>query len=429
MFLTKELEDIFQNILEDSKKSSFELLEKYKNSEEYVELSAKIENISNNKYNNYSTLRNRCSSMSDVEFFEKEVNNQFKKIIAKIISEYSEILSKEVIDKLKSLILEIVYDEKDNHDISVTSKGIKINLFKVLKDKDLYSSIINTIGTLPHELFHFIFSMLKPGFEVDERMVYELPDGRVGSVLGMVGHMLNEGFVEKLSSEFCEENDIFYIPSPKYICLTKLCTYIMKNCDISLEDLTKYNYEDIFKLFSNEVVEKYKEVEREEYIYNFEVRLNDDTELDLSTEEGIKSYNQKLSSIEIEEIRKVLYFESETELLYESLKMIKGSKLLRFMFKDDNCILSIYKIDNGNILHQSVYDVDNIFIDALLKNYIHRFCDYNNVLDYNITSKSNENYDIQIIFTSGIFIIENININLVYSLEELLQKENGQFVK
>lgn len=90
----------------------------------------------------------------------------------------------------------------------------------------------------------------------------------------MVGHMLNEGFVEKQSSEFCQRNNIYYSPNPTYIQFTKLCDYIMKNNPtINEQFLINNNYDGVLKVFSSAAQEKYKETERLEYIENFKVQM------------------------------------------------------------------------------------------------------------------------------------------------------------
>ena len=149
------------------------------------------------------------------------------------------------------------------------------------------------MGTMPHEIFHFIFQILKPKQLADERMVFKLADGNTASSLGMVGHMLNEGFVEKLSSDFCEKNGIFYTISPSYIQFVNLCDYIMQhNHQVTETFLMKHNYEDVLRLCSPEVVEAYKQTERTEYANNFKLKLKDGSYREIKPEEIVRSFNQ-----------------------------------------------------------------------------------------------------------------------------------------
>jgi hypothetical protein len=133
-------------------------------------------------------------------------------------------------------------------------------------------------------------------------MVYDLANGEQATVNGMVGHMLNEGFVEKQSSEFCQKSNIYYCPSPTYIQFTKLCEYIMKvNPNINEQFLMKNNYEGILESFSQEAREKYKETERTEYIRNFELNTSSGKKRNISMQEVISSYNVKIEPLKKEE--------------------------------------------------------------------------------------------------------------------------------
>lgn len=293
--LTTELQEIFSRIARDSKYSSSELLKIYGTNPEFQEFEKYLHIQWQQLVQQIKNERQQHSEMSDQDFFKFQVKQFSTKIIDNIKNDYNSQLTPSILDRLNKFDLEVKYDENFEHDItSYADKGIiSINTAYFAKNKTLEEQIAQAMGTMPHEIFHFVFKMLKPEDKVDERTIYQLADGTIASNFGMVGHMLNEGFVEKLSIDFCKRNNMFYTISPSYINFVNLCDYIMKNIpQLNEEFLMRHNYEDILKLCSPEVVEAYKQTERIEYANNFKLKMQDGTYRMVKPNEIVDSFNQ-----------------------------------------------------------------------------------------------------------------------------------------
>lgn len=278
MELTNELLKIFKNISIDSKYSSRELVKKYKNDKRFEKYLKKSQKSKNKEILKLQEQIIQSNVGSDIDIFLNIINNQIKYIVSKIKEEYGDILTQEKLQKLDNIKLEIINDENYKHDFSAAHDENKliINMYYFGKengnDISFNDKILLVLGTLSHEIFHFLIQMLSEKDNIKEKMIYTLKNGEEKTVNGMVGHILNEGFVEKISTNFCEKYDIYYNLSPSYISFVDLCTYLMKkNSEIDVNFLFNNNYEEIFKLFSPEVLDCYKEVERYEYVRNFQI--------------------------------------------------------------------------------------------------------------------------------------------------------------
>ena len=296
LHMTPELQIIFDDIIRDSSYSSRDLINIYQSDQNFAMFFKEIMLKNEQMKNNIINLRKQHSDMNESDFFRSVVVNHTKSIIEAIKKEYIGILSPEQIDRLNKFQLEITYDEKFEHDITAHSEKniISINTAYFGKGKSIEEKIVLAMGTMPHELFHFVIQMLKQKEICDERMVYELSNGEMVKNLGMVGYILNEGFVEKISSDFCKRNGLFYSINPSYIQYVNLCNYIMRNnSQITEEFLIKNNYEGIFNNFAQDVLDRYKDVERTAYINNFSLKMADGTYRKIKPEEVVKSYNQR----------------------------------------------------------------------------------------------------------------------------------------
>lgn len=298
--LTPELMEIFNCIERDSKLSSSELARYYLNYPEYQQLFRNMEIQSNQIKEQIRQLRIQNSQMSDSDFFKAVINNHSKTIIEYIKKDYGDKLTPEVLERLNNFNISIINNPEVRGDMTAHPEKfqVEINEAHFATDvKDIESKIVRAMGTMPHEIFHFVYRILKDENHCDERMVYNLANGDQATCLGMTGHMLNEGFVEKLSTDFCKRNNIYYTISPTYIQFTKLCDYIMKtNPEVNESFLIKNNYEGILKKFSPEAREKYKETERTEYLRNFKLKTTSGERRKIDDHEVISSYNESVKT-------------------------------------------------------------------------------------------------------------------------------------
>lgn len=150
----------------------------------------------------------RGINLTDAELMKRELEEYLAIIVDLINQEYAEYIPLDRLKKLNDMCSDngvlVIDDSKDRHDFSAFEENGKVivNLANIGKTKenpnpDIFTKIACAKGILPHELFHIIINMLKPSELADERMVISLTNGEEIHSLGMVGFMLNEGFVEK----------------------------------------------------------------------------------------------------------------------------------------------------------------------------------------------------------------------------------------
>lgn len=296
--LTPELAEIFNNIKRDSNYSSRELLEVYSSDPEVIKMAMKIRENTIMLENQVKEFRTLHPELDDNSFFQTVLYNHSKNIIESIKKDYGQAITPELVQRLDRFNVEVIKisGPKSHGDISAEHELSKIiiNLDRFALDRpDIEGKAVRAMLTMPHEIFHFIHTILKDKDKCDERMVYELTNGEKVGSLGMTGHMLNEGYVEKMSKEFCERNNIPYSVNPSYIQFTKLCDYISKtDPKVNKEFLVNNNYEGILNEFSEEAKEEYKATERYEYINNFKLRTSSGERRIIKQEEVVRSYNE-----------------------------------------------------------------------------------------------------------------------------------------
>lgn len=303
--LTPELIEIFNNIKNDSNFSSKELAHMYLQLPEYQEFCERYQKQTIQLKEVVKNFRTQNPQLTDEEFFEVFLYDYSKKIIDKIKEDYKGKLTPEIIDRLDKFNIKVINDMEKHGDMTAHSEISQIsinNAHFALDEKDIEGKVVRSMGSMPHELFHFVTKMLKDNEHCDEEMVYELDNGEKAFVFGMTGHMINEGMTEKLSSDFCKRNNIYYSLNPSYIQLTKLCEYMMKtNPDINEEFIIHHNYEGVFEKCMPEVVEAYKETERFEYVRNFDLKTKDGKKIKVDPTQVVSSYNQKVEPMQKEE--------------------------------------------------------------------------------------------------------------------------------
>ena len=303
--LTPELTEIFHSIERDSKLSSSELSKYYLSFPEYQQLFKTMESQSNQIKEKLRNFKLQNPQMSDNELFLFAMNNTAKNIIDNIKKDYGDLLTPEIIESLDKFNISIINNPDLRGDITAHPEKFQVeinNAHFATNVQDIESKITKAMGSMPHEIFHFVFRILKDEKHCDERMIYNLSNGEQASNFGMVGHMLNEGFVEKLSTDFCKRNNIYYSISPSYIQFTKLCDYITKNNpEVNESFLINNNYEGILNKFTTEAKEKYKETERAEYARNFKLNISSGEKRKVKDEEIVSSYNEKVQPKYVEQ--------------------------------------------------------------------------------------------------------------------------------
>lgn len=230
-----------------------------------------FEQMANSQKVEVARLREKYANtqLPDEELIRQELTEYMTTIINLINSDYSELIPSDRLEKLNNMIqsggVVVINDENDKHDFSADSKNGKVivNLARIGKTEknpnpDIYTQMASANGTLPHELFHIIIQMLMPEEIADERMVINMSDGEVITSRGMVGFMLNEGFVEKFSSEFCQRHGLYHQIAPQYISYVDICNYIM-------DRYPQINEQTIFSLDERDVIGTLSPDERQKY--------------------------------------------------------------------------------------------------------------------------------------------------------------------
>ena len=250
-----------------------------------------------------------------------------------IKKDYKDKLTPKIIERLDNFNISIINNSEVHGDMTAHSEKsmVEINEAYFATDvKDIESKITRAMATMPHEIFHFIFRILKDENHCDERMVYNLVDGSQATCLGMIGHMLNEGIVEKFSTDFCKRNNIYTTINPSYIQFVNLCNYMMKtNSEINEAFLIQNNYEGILNKFSSEAKDKYKETERIEYLRNFKLKTTSGKKRKIEDSEVVNSYNESVQPKYIEQPNETLQSVKD-EKSSEDLQLSNNKKLKSF---------------------------------------------------------------------------------------------------
>ncbi len=336
--LTKELQEILDNIIRDSiftgrsLQSKYKLIEHYLQFPEFQEYKKKLEEDTRREVEKVKELRKNNPNLNDEEFYKEILTNCGHNIIETIKKEYQSILPAETLNKLNNFKFVIINDPERQSDMDAHMKQseIWVNMaHHALERGDLEGKIVRSMGLMTHELFHFIYRLLKD--KPDERMIYDLANGDAAIGFGMVGHMLNEGFVEKLSTEFCERNNIYHTINPSYIQFTKLCDYIQKVAGIDEKFLMENNYETILALFTPEAKEAYQKTERFEYREKNSLNLRSGGYRKIAEDEVLSSHNEKISKKnenDLQTLQKTLLNEKK-DLLIEQRERENQDKLVR----------------------------------------------------------------------------------------------------
>lgn len=259
--------DEFSQILFETRFTTKESVERIKGRYSQEE----FEHMANSQKVEVARLREKYANtqLPDEELIRQELTEYMTTIINLINSDYSKLIPSDRLEKLNNMIqsggVVVINDENDKHDFSADSKNGKVivNLARIGKTEknpnpDIYTQMAVANGTLPHELFHIIIKMLMPEEVADERMVINMSDGEVITSRGMVGFMLNEGFVEKYSLEFCQRHGLYHQIAPQYISYVDICNYI-------IDRYPQINEQTIFSLDERDVICTLSPEERQKY--------------------------------------------------------------------------------------------------------------------------------------------------------------------
>lgn len=278
---TNDIENIFFEILQTSKLSSYDSFIKYSESVDFLknikyrlEHKQGIDSI-------IEKVKMGNPNIEPVELYKKCVIEFLNPVVNKIKEEYGDKIPQDRMARLINMLsennIEFRFDPSYN-DIQADSYSGKliINPQKTFGE-NLEEKITSTLGASIHESFHMLVNILKTPDEAEksgERLMYKVAttegDRLVHFAPGKYGQVLSEGFVEKLSSEFASRNGFYYTLNPNYIPYVKLCGELQKQDEhIDDEFLFRANIDDLVERMDNNLKEKYQETERLAVINNF----------------------------------------------------------------------------------------------------------------------------------------------------------------
>ena len=159
------------------------------------------------------------------------------------------------------------------------------------------------MGVSIHEAFHLLINMNKSqeqAMEDSERLKYIVStsegDKEVHFAPGKYGQVLNEGFVEKMSSEFAQRNGFYCMINPRYIPYVEVCSKIMEHDNsITPQVLFTKNVDAIREKMNPDIRTKYEEAERIAVINHFSVReaINDSSLKNITSDNVKESWMEK----------------------------------------------------------------------------------------------------------------------------------------
>lgn len=220
----------FEQLLADTHLTTRQTAEKYR--ETFIQ-NGYMDYIQKRTIQEIEILKSKYPQVENHSKFMREQLSEYLSIlVSKIKEEYGSSIPVERIQLLEGLLepsnVVVLDDETGKHDFSANTETgqVIVNLARMRGD-DIYQKVINAKGILPHETFHLVIQMLKNRELADDRMIIDLVDGEQIRSRGMVGFMLNEGLVEKYSTEFCARNNFYSTIALQYIPYVNISNYIL----------------------------------------------------------------------------------------------------------------------------------------------------------------------------------------------------------
>lgn len=319
--------DMFEQLLYETRFSTRETVDRIKikyTEDELQQIMNAFEIERQKLIQKYSSI-----NLSKEDLMKKELKDYLSTIVSLINQEYGSFIPEDRLNKLNNMISEdsviVINNPEDKHDFSADSKNGKVivNLARIGKNEknpnpDIFTQITTAKGTLPHELFHIVIHMLKPEEVADERMVISLSNGDTIASRGMVGFMLNEGFVEKFSSEFCQKYGLYYSIAPQYLPYVDICNYFMEyNPQINSATIFSLDEVDCIGSLSAEEQQKYYSAEAVSYA----IRHKDKKAEDVinSRIEKVQIDLDNIPQNRLEELK--IYYEQKNSKLSETMQI------------------------------------------------------------------------------------------------------------
>ncbi len=340
--MNPQLENSMSELITTSLLSSRQALEKYISEPKFQEYMKQVQEQRQLLLTRVQEMRKNNPNMSDEIFFKQVMVSFLAPVVSKVNEQYGQVIPPEKLQKLNGLInpenITFTFDKNQN-DIQADSINGKlvINPQKI-GGNTIEEKIVSAMGASIHESFHLLVNMLKSpeqAEKIGERLMYKVAtsegEKEVHFAPGKYGQVLSEGFVEKLSSEFAQQNGFYYTLNPSYIPCVDLCSQLMQQ-DRTIDSafLFTKSGDDIVSKMSPEVKSKFEESERLFVINNFETKetKKDETLRGINSDCVISSWMER--SNQVQEVKQNETFKQSFEIKREQSQQkqnVESSKI------------------------------------------------------------------------------------------------------
>lgn len=344
---------IYSEIISSIQKQQIDLLQQVKQNREQVE--PKI--IEQLKMSFPNLPEQTISKMATERFYRLSISNFLAPVIRQIENEYGSIIPEDKMEKLKGLadFRNIKLDFNGTNAEADSKNGQLIFNPNETIGKTIEEKIVMSMGVSIHEAFHLLVNMNKSqeqAMEDSERLKYIVStsegDKEVHFAPGKYGQILNEGFVEKMSSEFAQRNNFYCMINPRYVPYVDVCSKIMEHDkSITPEVLFTKNGDTIREKMSPEIRTKYEETERIAVINHFSVKESDkDSSLKNITSDHVKESWMEKKGVDLPKTKNDM-FKGSLEIKREEKKENNHSEVQQTHEKKSEKMISAISVKKG----------------------------------------------------------------------------------
>lgn len=282
--MNPQLENSMSELISTSLLSSRQALEKYISEPKFQEHMKQVQEQQELLLTRVQEMRKNNPNLSDEVFYKQTMVSFLYPVIQRVNEQYGTIIPKDKLQKLNGLLnpknINFTFDKNQNDIQTDSLTGQLIINPQKTQGNTIEEKIVSSMGVSIHESFHLLVNMLKSPEQAEqlgERLMYKVATSEGEKEIHFApvkyGQVLSEGFVEKLSSEFAQQNGFYYTLNPSYIPCVNLCSQIMQQ-DRTIDStfLFTKSGDDIVNKMSPEVKSKFEDSERLFVINNFETK-------------------------------------------------------------------------------------------------------------------------------------------------------------
>lgn len=372
-----EVIESLQKLKQLSKLSTRQMLEKYSSDPTYSEIISSIQKQQINLLQQVKQNREQVEpkiieqlkisfpnlpeqtifKMATERFYRMSISNFLVPVIRQVESEYGSIIPEDKMEKIKGLadFRNIKLDFNGTNAEADSKNGQLIFNPNETVGNTIEEKIVMSMGVSIHEAFHLLVNMNKSqeqAMEDGERLKYIIStsdgDKEVHFAPGKYGQVLNEGFVEKMSSEFAQRNNFYCMINPRYVPYVDVCSKIMEHDkSITPEVLFTKNGDTIREKMSPEIRTKYEEAERIAVINHFSVKESDkDSSLKNITSDNVKESWMEKKGVDLPKTKNDM-FKGSLEIKREEKKENNSSEVSQTQEKKTDKITPAMTVKKG----------------------------------------------------------------------------------